>query len=642
MFRFLVKRTSRLRRDEGGQAIIFVAVLGLVLALFAAVVINVGNLATTRIKMQGASDAAAQTAGVWTARGLNLISSMNLAMTHALAIIVILESMEGMHNAAKIGQAIQKATGQALQSNPYTAAFGVVLVTLAETVGKFAVTALEEAKDYADDGVDLMWELIDGISIAENALARGIPIAAYANALGIARIDGADFAVGIPPIPSPTLADEVEDGMKNGLMFSLPVEKGSLQDVCARSDIDDDIVGLALRFRGRPDAPNDSPWGRPPCDSDHPEGPPYTRSERRWSHCPDDKGKPETGGGQTYLKKYHRWLRVGFGIASTGTMGATSIAWEVIPRYQFYDICGGSAPAAAEQTMQIGQCDVCRNQAAGEDGQFHPEAWNLRWNVYVVENQIPNQSSFNTTLTGGDTGAISTDYGGDITDFQGGGTPDSGGSPHPVDPNVNLLSSGEAGGSKSTPCNNGANGELYPPHRVETSGPDAHSGSNHMHTYYRRIVRKFSTCKIKMQWQGSGTGTSDEDKDKAQPLMLKLEPKEKMKNIQGEEEDVDFWKKHMDVAVFAMAGHNKVKPILMGHQYTDPYTSESRQVFKDPLENPVASMFTYGQVRVFNQRSEDLFTPDWKAALVKFDMHERYGEGILGGISGVLDKLFLH
>lgn len=145
-----------------------------------------------------------------------------------------------------------------------------------------------------------------------------------------------------------------------------------------------------------------------------------------------------------------------------------------------------------------------------------------------------------------------------------------------------------------------------------------------------------------MQWQGSGTGTSDEDKDKAQPLMLKVEPKEKMKNIQGEEEDVDFWKKHMDVAVFAMAGQDKVKPILMGHQYTDPYTSESRQVFKDPLGNPVASMFTYGQVRVFNQRSEDLFTPDWKAALVKFDMHERYGEGILGGISGILDKLFLH
>lgn len=639
MFRFLVKNTGRLRRDEGGQAIIFVAVLGLVLVLFAAAVINVGNLATTRIRMQGSADAAAQTTGVWTARGLNLISTMNLGMTNVLALIVILESMEGMYDAAKIGQAIQKATGQALQSNPYTAAIGVVLKTLAETVGEAAVTVLEEAKELAPDIVDALWEVMNGVSIAEQAIARATPIAAYANALGIARIDGADFAVGIPPIPSPTLADEVEDGMKNGLMFSLPVEKGSLSDVCARSGIGDKVVGLGLtRLR---DSKNTSPWGRPPCDRDPDEEPP-TRSERRWSHCPGDMGTPTTPNADTFLTGYHNSLRLVFAFFSLGTMGATSIAWEVIPRYQFSDICGGAAPAAAEQTMQIGQCDVCRNQAAGDDGQFHPEAWELRWNVYIVENQIPNQSSFNTALTGGDTGAISTDYGGDITDFQGGGTPDSGGSPHPADPNVKLLWSGEEGGSKSKACSNGSNGDLYPPHRVETSGPDAHSGSNHTHTYYRRIVRKFSTCKIKMQWQGSGTGTSDEDKDKAQPLMLKVEPKEKMKNIQGEEEDVDFWKKHMDVAVFAMAGHDKVKPILMGHQYTDPYTSESRQVFKDPLENPVASMFTYGQVRVFNQRSEDLFTPDWKAALVKFDMHERYGEGILGGISGILDKLFLH
>ncbi len=640
MFRLLVRNTSRLKRDEGGQAIIFVAVLGLVLVLFAAAVINVGNLATTRIRMQGSADAAAQTTGVWTARGLNLISTLNLAMTNVLALIVILESMEGMYDAAKIGQSIQKATGQALQSNPYTAAIGVVLTTLANMVGEAAVQVLKEVKELAPDIVDALWEVMNGVSIAEQAIARATPIAAYANAFGIARIDGADFAVGIPPIPSPTLADEVEDGIKNGLMFSLPVEKGTLQDVCARSGIGDKAVGLGLtRLR---DSKNTSPWGKPPCDADPEEGPPYTRSERRWSHCSGDMGTPTTPNADTFLTGYHNSLRLVFAAFSLGTMGATSIAWEVIPRYQFSDICGTAAPAAAEQTMQIGQCDVCRNQAAGDDGQFHPEAWELRWNVYVVENQIPNQSSFNTALTGGDTGAISTDYGGDITDFQGGGTPDSGGSPQPVDSNVRLLWSGEEGGPKSKACNNGANGDLYPPHRQEMSGPDGHSGSNHVHTYYRRIVRKFSTCKIKMQWQGSGTGTSDDDKDKAQPLMLKVEPKEKMKNIQGEEEDVDFWKKHMDVAVFAMAGHDKVKPILMGHQYTDPYTSDNRQVFKDPLENPVASMFTYGQVRVFNQRSEDLFTPDWKAALVKFDMHERYGEGILGGISGILDKLFLH
>ena len=155
---------------------------------------------------------------------------------------------------------------------------------------------------------------------------------------------------------------------------------------------------------------------------------------------------------------------------------------------------------------------------------------------------------------------------------------------------------------------------------------------------------------IRIQYSSSGMSYAPSESDRPKPWMLKVEPKERMKNFRGQEEDVDFYKKHLDISMFAVAGEDKVKGVILTHQFTDPYSGESRQVFKSPDVLGV-SMLTYGQAHVFNQRSEDLFTQDWKVTLAKFDMHERFGGDFLGsemmgrlgggrGVSGLLGDIF--
>ncbi len=66
-----------MRRKKNGQVMIFTALVVLVLVCFVASVVNVGQMIVQRIKAQNAADAAALTAGVWQARGLNLLQILN-------------------------------------------------------------------------------------------------------------------------------------------------------------------------------------------------------------------------------------------------------------------------------------------------------------------------------------------------------------------------------------------------------------------------------------------------------------------------------------------------------------------------------------------------------------------------------------
>lgn len=76
MIRIFTRQIERLH-SEDGQALVFVALVGLVIFLFFAMTMNVAELVNTKIKNQNAADAAAISAAVWQARTLNLISSAN-------------------------------------------------------------------------------------------------------------------------------------------------------------------------------------------------------------------------------------------------------------------------------------------------------------------------------------------------------------------------------------------------------------------------------------------------------------------------------------------------------------------------------------------------------------------------------------
>jgi len=64
--------------SQQGQVLVFTGLLLLVPVMFFLVTLNVGRMVAIRIKMQNAVDAAAQTAALWQARGLNLEGHLNM------------------------------------------------------------------------------------------------------------------------------------------------------------------------------------------------------------------------------------------------------------------------------------------------------------------------------------------------------------------------------------------------------------------------------------------------------------------------------------------------------------------------------------------------------------------------------------
>lgn len=71
-------------RDEKGQILPFAVLTLLALVMFWMTVVNVGKMVRDRIMLQNAADAAAQSAACYQARGLNLISLLNLAIGYRL------------------------------------------------------------------------------------------------------------------------------------------------------------------------------------------------------------------------------------------------------------------------------------------------------------------------------------------------------------------------------------------------------------------------------------------------------------------------------------------------------------------------------------------------------------------------------
>ena len=79
MIRVFTRQIEKLHSEEG-QALVFVALMGLIIFLFLAMTMNVAHLVNTKIKNQNAADAEALSAAVWQARTLNLVAGLNRNM----------------------------------------------------------------------------------------------------------------------------------------------------------------------------------------------------------------------------------------------------------------------------------------------------------------------------------------------------------------------------------------------------------------------------------------------------------------------------------------------------------------------------------------------------------------------------------
>jgi hypothetical protein len=203
------KRVLVFHSAQEGQAIVFVALFCLVMALFAFMLINIGYITGNRMEAQNSADAVALSSAAWIARGLNFETMCNVTNAQILAFIIIIDAMEPTNIAIEVVAQIQMRVGNALQAIPWTAPIGVALYTCGQISDAYKDAVLDPLEDTLSQLTEnkydsALWKAMKGINKIQEIAKKGFPIMAIARAVTVARENGSDLGVIIPfyqPLP---------------------------------------------------------------------------------------------------------------------------------------------------------------------------------------------------------------------------------------------------------------------------------------------------------------------------------------------------------------------------------------------------------------------------------------------------------
>lgn len=222
----MVKILKRLHRDESAQ-ISFLAVAGaLVFVALLAMLMNSNDLVQERIRNQEVADVVALSAGTWNARGLNIISMINVLNTKLLSMTVLVNSLnKTLPVVIAVGE-VQAAMFQALSGIPptgpaFAALAAIVRAQIAILKGmKKVIEAIENAVTACGKAA---WTIMDGLELAADGVDKSFVAIATASSATIAQQNGVSFGLSI------------NGGVLTGSAtesLTLPVSKGETKDFC--------------------------------------------------------------------------------------------------------------------------------------------------------------------------------------------------------------------------------------------------------------------------------------------------------------------------------------------------------------------------------------------------------------------------
>jgi hypothetical protein len=214
-----IRPFRRLHADEGGQISVLGVVAAAAFACMLLLVMNTGSTTSGKIELQNSADATALSGAAWMARGLNIISLNNVTQTQILAIILVIRALDSsIDPAVKTLRAEYPLCG-------LLGAFSVGCKTALDLQISI-LNGLQNAiallpRDLAREGGPL-WVSMRALSAMSSTVETTFPVIGEAEAIRIARGNGADVGVLIPA----RWTD------KDGLP-SLPAHDGSLRpDLC--------------------------------------------------------------------------------------------------------------------------------------------------------------------------------------------------------------------------------------------------------------------------------------------------------------------------------------------------------------------------------------------------------------------------
>ncbi|MDJ0780968.1 MAG: pilus assembly protein TadG-related protein [Desulfosarcinaceae bacterium] len=213
-------RHPDLWRCADGQAILFVVLVLFTLICLIGLTINVGHRVSRKIELQNAADAAAISGAIWIARGLNLISILNVSLTEVLAFIIFLEAIKKGNDMLPIVWGVNYGIATAMTAFPPTAAAGSIWLQGLNRVSSSVFSVYPQlnqrigSHDQGGTMLATLWDLMDIIADAERAIQNLPPVMALANAQEIGELNGADLTLLLPAT------------------FELPVIEGEFSDLC--------------------------------------------------------------------------------------------------------------------------------------------------------------------------------------------------------------------------------------------------------------------------------------------------------------------------------------------------------------------------------------------------------------------------
>ena len=187
-----------LHGDVDGNAMIFIVIVLFTLVCFFVFSIHVGQRFTHKVEMQNAADAAVISGAVWKARGLNLISLLNVSMSECLALIIMFKAFNDTLKVAEAGLKVSKAIAEVCSKIPYTAAVCGAWLAVLNVYEAVPIPAAKRANDVMKktyQSPKFLWKAMKALKKISQAVSAVTSVIAYQQASEIAKRNGADALI---------------------------------------------------------------------------------------------------------------------------------------------------------------------------------------------------------------------------------------------------------------------------------------------------------------------------------------------------------------------------------------------------------------------------------------------------------------
>lgn len=215
---------------------VFLAIVMFALVCFFALVINVGDRVTSKVEMQNAADAAVMAGGIWNARGMNMISILNVGMTECLGFIIFFKAFNKTYIATETAIKVNLAAAEAMIAMKGIPYVGPIIAAAGE-VWKACLKYSEQfMKNLAKPMNKLMkkltkknsglWKVMKVLQQSERVVKHSTPIFGAYEANRIAELNGANPLVDVAGFSYTAIFFPTDP------VSGLPVKKGVFKDLC--------------------------------------------------------------------------------------------------------------------------------------------------------------------------------------------------------------------------------------------------------------------------------------------------------------------------------------------------------------------------------------------------------------------------